>query len=252
MVKDIVLIGDKIHIRPLDHSGKPIQNLQPFVSQLTEYGIDGIINIAAPIVNNQIIRLRKGINYLLYFYSDKGLYQSRAEVIDNIRENNIIITRVRLTSDLEKIQRRQFYRLELIHDIEYRIITVEEDILNKKLSSKDVTDAKVEEYKIRLSELDRKWEKVSITDLSGGGTRFNTDKIYNPGDKIIIRMEFVVGGIYRRLDINGVILSSTKLFNNHEAFEYRVEFKDFDRKDREYLIKYIFEEERRRRNKERL
>ncbi|HHX12347.1 MAG TPA: hypothetical protein GX731_05955, partial [Clostridiales bacterium] len=56
MVKDIVLIGDKIIIRPLDRSGKPIQNLKPFVSQLTEYGTDGIINIAAPIVNNQIIR----------------------------------------------------------------------------------------------------------------------------------------------------------------------------------------------------
>lgn len=249
MVKDIVLIGDKIHIRPLDRSGKPIQNLQPFVSQLTEYGIDGIINIAAPIVNNQIIRLRKGVEYLLYFYSVKGLYQGRAEVIDNVRDNNIIITRVMLTSDLEKIQRRQFYRLELIHDIEYRIVSVEEEILNEKLSSNDGTDTEIEEYKNRLSELDRDWEKVSITDLSGGGTRFNTNKIYNPGDKIIIRIEFVAGGTYKRLDINGAILSSTKLYNNPGAIEYRIEFKDFDRKDREELIKYIFEEERRRRNK---
>lgn len=251
MVKDIVLIGDKIHIRPLDRSGKPIQNLHPFVSQLTEYGIDGTIDIAAPIVNNQVIRLRKGIDYLLYFYSDKGLYQSRAEVIDNVKDNNIIITRVRLTSDLEKIQRRQFYRLELIHDIEYRIVTIEEEILNKKLSHKDATDDEIVEYKNRLSELDRNWEKVSITDLSGGGTRFNTNKIYNPGDKIIIRMDFIAGGTYRKLDINGVILSSTKLFNNPGAIEYRIEFKDFDKKDREDLIKYIFEEERRRRNKER-
>ncbi|HHX11248.1 MAG TPA: PilZ domain-containing protein [Clostridiales bacterium] len=190
------------------------------------------------------------MDYLLNFYSDKGLYQSRAEVIDNIRDNNIIITRVRLTSDLEKIQRRQFYRLELIHDIEYRIITVEEETLNKKLSSKDTSPEEIEEYKNRLSELDRQWEKVSINDLSGGGTRFNTNKIYNSGDKILIRMDFVAGGTYKRLDINGVILSSTKLFNNPGVIEYRIEFKGFDKRDREELIKYIFEEERRRRNNE--
>ncbi|NLZ82642.1 MAG: flagellar brake protein [Clostridiales bacterium] len=249
-MKDIVLLGDKIHIRPLDSHGKPIQNLQPFVSQLTEYDTDGIINIAAPIANNQIIRLRKGMDYLLYFYTDKGLYQSRAEVIDNLRDNNVVITRVRLTSDFEKIQRRQFYRLELLHDIEYRIVTSEEEILTKKLASKDAIAQEIEDYKNRLSDLQRHWYKVSITDLSGGGTRFNTNQIHNPGDNIIIRLEFISGGTYKKLELLGIILSATELYNNPKTIEYRIEFKDMDKKDREKLIKFIFEEERRRRSKE--
>lgn len=249
-MKDVVLLGDKIHIRPLDSHGKPIQKLQPFVSQLTEYVSDGIINIAAPIANNQIIRLRKGMDYLLYFYTDKGLYKSRAEVIDNLRDNNVVITRVRLISDLEKIQRRQFYRLELIHDIEYRIVTNEEEILTEKVISKDATAEEIEDYNNRLAGLERHWEAVTITDLSGGGTRFNTNKIYNTGDKILIRLDFVSGGTYRKLELLGIILSATELYNNPRTIEYRIEFLEMDKKDREELIKFIFEEERRRRKNE--
>jgi len=250
MLKNIVLIGDKIHIRPLARNGKPIKNSPLLVSQLTEYGTDGIINIAAPIANNTVIRLRKGMDYLLYFYTDKGLYSCRAEVIDNVKDNKVIITRVRLSSDLEKIQRRQFYRLDLIHDIEYRIVTAEEEILTEKVISNDGTDEEIEDYKKRLAELDRLWDKVSITDLSGGGTRFNTDKIYNPGDKILIRLEFVSAGTYKNLELLGIILSATELYNDLGTIEYRIEFKDMDKKDREELIKYIFEEERRRRKNE--
>lgn len=138
----------------------------------------------------------------------------------------------------------------MIHDIEYRIVTDEEEILTKKVTNKDGTDDEIEDYKKRLGDLDRHWNKVSITDLSGGGTRFNTNKIYNPGDKILIRLEFISGGTYKNLEILGIILSATELYNDLGAIEYRIEFKDMDKKDREELIKYIFEEERRRRRNE--
>ena len=48
----------------------------------------------------------------------------------------MIISLVKLNSDLEKIQRRQYYRLECIHDIDYRLISEEEIRLEEKLSQR--------------------------------------------------------------------------------------------------------------------
>ena len=72
------------------------------MSQLVDYIDDEKISIAAPIKNGRIILLEKGSNYRLYFYTAKGLYQTTCTLIQTYRENNMIISLVKLNSDLEK------------------------------------------------------------------------------------------------------------------------------------------------------
>lgn len=254
MLQDILSIGDKVHIRQVDHSGKPIRNIQPYVSQLVDFDDTKAIHISAPIVNNQIYLLESNRRYNLCFYTGKGLYQCTCEVIEKCKDNNIVILKVMLISDLEKLQRRQYYRLEMLHEIDYRLVSKEEEqierLMRQLMQSEIANSVEVDNLKKKLKELDHSWETTTITDLSGGGTRFNSKKIHQPGDKLKIRLDFITSGHLKKLIIDSVIVSASKLINLPGVYEYRVEFMNIRKKDRDDLIKYIFEQERRRRKNE--
>lgn len=248
MLRDIVLIGDKIDVRQLDHMGAPMKSARTYVSQLLDYVDENTISIATPIKSGMVILLTPGENYKLSFYSVKGLYQCNCVMLTTYREKNTVIAVVRLTSDLEKVQRRQYFRLECIHEIDYRLITEEELLLEDKLLTASYKNADEKtEIRRRLSQLNRAWNKASITDLSGGGAKFNSEFNHNPGDKVRIKLDFITGGELKKLVLGADIIASEKLINRSSVYEHRAEFYDIGKNDREDLIKYIFEQERKRR-----
>ncbi len=248
MLREVLSIGDKIEIKPLNRNGKPAHTATALISQLVDFADGAIINIAAPIAFGRTIPLSVGENYNLCFYTDKGLYRCNCVVINNQRDNKTIITVVRITTNLEKYQRRQYYRLECIHDINYRLISIEEEMLDKKMSSEGFeTPEAMEEAKKQMEAFDREWISASITDISGGGARFSSQGIHNTGDKVRIKLEFPSGKVMKILNVSARIISSSRIPVSTGKYEYRVEFIDIMQKDREDLIKYIFEQERRRR-----
>jgi c-di-GMP-binding flagellar brake protein YcgR len=160
----------------------------------------------------------------------------------------MIITVVRIITNLEKFQRRQYYRLECIHDIYYRPISLDEELLEKKMSSENFdTPEAMTEAKKKLAEFDSEWISASITDLSGGGARFSSEIHHNSGDKVRMKLDFIIGKELKKLVLTAKIISSRRIPVRVGMHEYRVEFTDIMQKDREALIKYIFEQERKRR-----
>lgn len=248
MLREILTIGDKIDVRQIDNFGSQMHNVKTYVSQLLDFVDSDVISIATPMGNNKMIMLDVGENYQLCFYANKGLYQCNCVVMKYYKEKNMVIAITRLTSDLEKFQRRQYYRLECIHEIEYRIITKEEEILDNRirLDNFQNTDERSECRK-RIIQLSKEWQKASITDLSGGGARFNSYYMHQSGDNVRLKLDFIISGELKKLLLGAEIIYSNKLINQSGAYEHRAEFKDIGKKDREDLIKYIFEQERRRR-----
>lgn len=248
MLQDVLTLGDKIDIRRLDRNGKPADNARTYVSQLVDFIDKDVIYIASPIMNSALIILNTGESYNLCFYTGRGLYQCSCVVLSNYKENNTVIAVVRITSNLEKVQRRQYYRLECIIDIEYHVITGEEETLERKIRLNEFeSSAKRTEYMNKLSEIKEVWLPASMIDISGGGTRFNSNTILNQDDKILIRLDLTIGAALKRMVLEAEVISSGKIINRVGVYEHRAEFKDINKKDREDLIKYIFEQERRRR-----
>lgn len=251
MLRDIVQIGDKIEVKQLNQKGEPIKSSKTYVSQIVDYIDEETISIASPITNGLLVILDRWINYRLYFYTSKGLYQCNCTVHKIYRENNMVIVLVKLTSELKKIQRRQYYRLECIHEIEYRLLTEEEFKLEERLHNKnDINDEERAEIRKKLAELNNSWVHACIIDISGGGCRFNSEEELKPGDKIRIKLDFILKNMVRKLEITADIIASQKMYNRIGFYEYRAEFTDINQKDREDLIKYIFEQERKRRKNE--
>lgn len=253
MLRDVLAIGDKIDIKRIDPRGKTFPHGKTLVSQLVDFIDMDVISIATPIISGRIYLLEVGENYNLCFYSSKGLYQCDCTILKNYKENNTIIAVVRITSNLEKYQRRQYFRLECIHEIEYRVVTKEEELLERKLRNEDFQNADERaECRKRLSLLGNDWIQAAFTDLSGGGARLNSSQQHNQGDKLRIKFDFVIRSELKKMVLGADLISSNRIMNRTGMYEHRVEFNDIMQKDREILIKYIFEQERKRRRNDKI
>lgn len=246
MLSEIVNIGDKIELKQLDNRGELMKSSKTYVSQMIDYVEDNIITIATPIKNGVTVILEREAGYRLYFYTNKGLYQCDCTMLQTYRENNMVLAAVKIISEPKKIQRRQYYRLECVQEIQYRVVTEEERRLEERLANGKFADSDEKaEISKKLSDFNKKWNYGSIIDLSGGGCRFNSDEQLKPGDRIRIRLELMTKKGLKKLDIFADTISSLKIIDRVGYYEHRAEFYNITEKDREDLIKYIFEQERR-------
>jgi len=94
---------------------------------------------------------------------------------------------------------------------------------------------------------DHIWLNGVIIDISGGGARLNSAVQHNKGDKIKIKLDLAIGNSLRNMELTAVVIATDKVANRNDRFEHRVQFYNISRKDRDDLIKYIFEQERLRR-----
>ncbi len=248
MLSDILTVGDKIDVKQLEFIEGSARTSKTYVSQLLDIDDEKTISIAMPHANGLMYVLEKEAKYKLFFYTSKGLYQCTCVLEGIYKENNAIIASVKTITELEKIQRRQYYRLECIHEIDYRLLTQEEQLLEERLAGNKLMNTEEKaEIRRRLSQYEQTWQKASITDLSGGGMKFNSEVRHKPGDKLRIRLDFIIGNELKKMILGAVIISSEKLENRNDKFEHRAEFVEIGKADREDLIKYIFEQDRRRR-----
>jgi len=251
MLRELVKIGDKIELIQLDQKGVPIKSANTYVSQLVDYIDEETISIASPIKNSMIVMLNRLAGYRLFFYTERGLYQCNGHMLNVYQENNMVIVMMKLTSELQKVQRRQYFRLECVIETVYRRITEEEMQLEEKLIfDNSITPQEQTEIRERLEQLKNMWINCCITNLSGGGCKFNSGEKLEPGEKIVIKLQFNLKNKLRELEIVSDIIASEKMYKKAGFYEHRAEFSDISPKDREDLIKYIFEEERKRRKNE--
>ena len=251
MIKDILTIGDKIELRLLDQNEQPMNNYKPFVSQLVDFIDYNTINIVAPIMYGKTILLKSGRKYNLCFYTNRGLYQCNCVAVNNYKDNKTMISEVQIISDLEKFQRRQYYRLECIIDIQCRNVTIEELELEELIKSNKCKSKEEKlEYVEKLKQLDQQWYPASVTDISGGGARFVSTMMYNTGNLIKMKLDIPINGAERTMVLCAKIITSERVMNRNGYYENRVKYIDIGKQEREDLIKYIFEQERlRRKNK---
>lgn len=253
IVSDIVMIGDKIdiYLPGQKKEGESVLTLR-YISQLLDFIDEDKAKLLMPITGNRVIPLEIGIRCDLFFYTYKGIYRCRALVTERYKEENLHILVVQFLSDLEKFQRRQYYRLECIKDIECRLVAPEEAELIEKIEADSFEDEEEREMlRKQLNSLQLEWYQATLTDISGGGARFNAPMRYNPGDKIRIDISFEVKHCYFGHELKANVISSIPLNNRPDMFEIRVEFSEITVGQRETIIKFVFEEERKRRKRER-
>lgn len=229
-----IAIGTKIEISPIVNGSDMEISNHRYVSQVLDITDDEMIKVAVPIHKGKIIILSVNYEYDVCFFTSSGMYRCQANIIDRYKSNNILIMTMELTSPLSKYQRREYYRLDCLIDMKY--VSLESDSIDD-----------VEVWNV----LDKEESEVEgvIVDISGGGTRFVSEEKLEENHFIIMLFNLHINGEDKKFTLIGQVISSKRLENRIGQFEIRCKFIRMNKVDREAIVRYIFEQERRKRIK---
>lgn len=241
MVSKIIGIGNKVEftkvesIRGGKDSVKDILKKKVYLSKVCDIIDDTKIKVTMPIESGHIVAVSPNTKLDACFYTTKGLYHGRVLVVERMKEDNIYMMVVELQYELEKFQRRQYYRLSCTMDLQFRRME-EEEVVNFT-QYKEIPDER---------ELKLLHEGVAL-DFSGGGVRFVSDERYNKDDLLLVRLRISYEDTYKVYVLVGKVIATSEGKNGRKKYESRVEFLDVSSRIREEIIKYIFLEERKQR-----
>ena len=240
MLSKFITEGDKIELQTLERAivGTADDSQKLFRSSVHEILSEDTLEITMPIEQNKLILLPVDSEYDLKFYGNTGVFQCFARVIDRYKSNNVYILVMELTSNLRKYQRREYYRFSCVLEMGARNL--------------EETEIQAIEQETELSLLPGLPLKRSvIVDISGGGLRFMSTQRYEPDSFIYCSYHLLKKNERKKYDIVGKVLAVRELDNRPGTFEHRVQYHNLERDTREEIIKFIFEEERKSRKKER-
>lgn len=208
-----------------------------FTSRVDSVVDDEQIQILMPIVEGKIIPLPLNTRYDVCFYTGNGMYKARVVVTDRYKENGFYFLVLTLSSQLRKYQRRQYYRLECTIPVPYRLLT-DEDMAAIREDSNVLIEI--------LEEMP--FKNGNTLDLSGGGVRFISGEQLERETHILINLSMIKQIDEKDIAVLGRVIASTRKDKKGERFEHRIEYANIDGQTREKIIKYIFEQERKKRH----
>ena len=207
--------------------------------------------IEMPVKGGSLVALEPEELFQVCFYTSKGLYQCQCQVVSRHYEDSLPVAVIKFRSEFEKLQRRQYYRMECLLQMEFKTLTEEEydELLFLKTIPKQEREEMKSETEDGKGEAERFYSGVSL-DISGGGVRFNSGHAANAGDIIAMRIAFVSEEARKLQLLFAKVLTVTPVQNRSGMFEHRVEFVSISNMERECIIRYIFLDERIRRKRE--
>lgn len=230
-------VGVKIDLEQIETrlSVDPDERPTVYVSQLLDESPNGQIIAAMPFQEGKLVPLSVGQKFNASFYSKSGLYCCKVEVTGRFKKGSVFLMELTQISILEKVQRRQYFRLDYNASMEYRVVDEEEQTLLE-------SGTLVEEDALEIE-----WKKSIIMDISGGGIRFVAPTKEEKGSIIQVKFEMPVGTETEIFCLYAVVLRVEKKEKN-SIFEHRIMFWQLNQTLREKLIRSIFEVQRKKRS----
>ncbi len=241
MKKDVLKIGDKVEIRivmEVAQERKTGVAARVFKSQLLDIKENGDLELAMPFSGDRIVLLPLELRYEFVFIGKETvMYKAEGQIAERYKSENRFMIRVRLSTELEKIQRRAFFRLECSMDVYFWKISEEQMLLPS-------TDAIV----LALQEEDAFTNgkiKARTIDISGGGARFQTEYPLEEGQCLLMCINLQSDERDEQITVPGRVLTSEKIQTpHHTAYRSRVMFVNSDKKVNEAIVRFVFSEER--------
>ncbi|MBZ4645881.1 MAG: hypothetical protein PWR27_28 [Petroclostridium sp.] len=214
-VKDIKL-GTKLELVVYDYNGMEIK--PTYVSQLEEVLDSGDIVIAAPIHEGKIIYLSVGSKIKINFFDSKRLFSFMGEVTARAKRENIVMLKIAVRSKLTRIQRREYFRFEWALPVKLRVLGPAG--AENKITANPFVDALTK-------------------DISGGGLGLLTNEHYQIND--IVELELDLEG--KKICTYGKVVRSVIYEHDNKKYDTGIIFKEIKMRDRDAIIKFIFDKQ---------
>lgn len=244
MITNVIHLGDKTDIRMVQQAERQAETgiaAHIYKSQVNDITPDGGIEVTMPIEHGKVVLLSLGVRYEFVFYTNGGLYHAVGRIKERYKRDNIYVFLIELQSQLEKFQRREFYRYPCLIDIKFYQIS-EQDA--KRVPSDRILQMFRESGQFQTAQKDG-----MLLDLSGGGAKFIGKDKLETDSYILIVVRLSSSSMDKQYFIKGHVLASEEAENRWGKIETRVQFIFHDNRMQEEIIRYIFEEERKIRKK---
>lgn len=193
-------IGDKIEL---------IYEKEIYKSKVQDISGETGLTVSNPIAKGYYVYIPVDSALIVRFYKENACYQFFSSLVSKSDLNGLRALNLDIVSNVEKIQRRKYYRIELALPIMYK----------------------------RCEE--KEYKRAIMKDISGGGIKISLDTVFKRGEKIDLKINIDK----MKIKICGVVIRVSK---NKRIYDLGIEFDDVDRINREKIIKFIFKKQRER------
>ena len=232
MLNEYVKPGNVIEIIDKDLDNPEERSAKTLRTRIFDIVSDDVIKVTIPTVKGKLQLIETDGEYDVYFYTSNGLYQCTCTVKDRYRSNAIPIMELELQSNLRRYQRREYYRLNCM--LEMKCHAFDEEETDEYIKTGNYSTA-----------TGLRGPNAVMVDISGGGARFVSVDSYEVGALILFRFSLKQATGNKEYSIVGRVVYSEVMENMGGKYENRAQFVDIENTERESIIKYIFEEERR-------
>ena len=235
-IADYVKPGDKIDINFLHQN-----NGKTYKSSVFDFLGDNEIEIGMPTDGGRMVMFNVGFECQFYFYTSRGLYTCETVITNRYKKDNFYLISAKIKTGLKKFQRREFFRLECSIDFAYYKIP-------KEVAELETTEELFEE--IANPDYIEQKRLARTRDLSGGGTRFATSEPLEVGSKILSVIRLSNDKIDHMFYLVTEIIACDAEEKVPDLWIVRSKFEFKNIKDRDLIIRYVFEEDRMNRKRE--
>ena len=241
---DLVILGDKIDIHLVsqlsrENSGGIAAKL--YKSSVTDIFSQKEIEISMPMDGPKMVLFQDGLRIDMVFYSKRGLYRCQGLVAARYKKDNLYLLRINQKTELEKFQRREYFRIDC--SLEFRIYPITEEVAALTTTPELYRTIQDPEYLLSVT-------YGKLLDISGGGIRFTDQYGFQVGDYVLTEFRLTNDKVDQTFYLVNQIVASDEKEDEKGVFINRAKFLYKDLKDREKIVRYVFEEERRVRRTE--
>lgn len=235
-IADYVKPGDKIDINYLHQNNK-----KTYKSGVFDFIGENELEITMPTDEGKMVMFNIGFECQFYFYTGRGLYTCEAVITNRYKKDNFYLLAAKIKTGLKKFQRREFFRLECMIDFAYYKISNE---VAKLETTEELFEEIVNPEYMDLKGLGR------TKDLSGGGMRFTTMEPLEVGSKILAAIRLSNERIDQMFYLVTDVITCDPVEKMQGLWIVRGKYEFKNIKDRDLIIRYVFEEDRMKRKKE--
>ena len=194
-----------------------------------------------PTRKGHTVTIPMNVPFHAVFNTKAGMFQLTGEITRRGRLENFPVYVFKPSTELKKVQRRDYYRFECL--ISVKILPIPEDVAY--LPNMVLVERDLEKYGNTYGEP----VDGNIVDISGGGAKIRAKNDIQTEKFMYVSFRLKSNTVSERINVIAKIIRS-EFKQDIGMFEHRIEFLFKEAEDRETIIKYIFDEERRLRKKD--
>lgn len=204
-------IGEKVQIDYIDALGEKKEFVSQIVNIQEEY-----VDILIPIYKKRDVHLKQGSLLKLVVMKEDAIYELKTVLSEKLF-GSIPLLRLKGISEINKIQRRDYYRLKIFREIEVR----------------QIIDKNEKKYGESF--------KGNLQDISSGGLMFSTKEQFDEKDLL----EFTLDLNDHKMVVLGIVVRRNLNESYRSPYSYGIKYVDLNMADRNAINRFIFEEQRR-------